>query len=73
MWFGPDRIPRLSISYRNQVEVDNNCIDMVQIEDYEKSVAKQTWEALKVLSKDITDRNIRVSFFNATPQGGLTF
>ena len=45
-------------------------IHMVDLVDYENTVHSNTWDVLKTMVKEFKDRNLRVSFFNSTPQGG---
>ncbi|KAI1609378.1 trehalose synthase (Ccg-9) [Exophiala viscosa] len=70
-FFAPTKQPRLSINYQNQVEVDlAGMIQLTTLEQYEKSVREPTWRAVQKHIKDVKDRNLRVAFFSATPQGG---
>ncbi|KAK5207480.1 hypothetical protein LTR72_002016 [Exophiala xenobiotica] len=70
-FFGPTKQPRLSISYQNQVEVDlAGMIRLATLDEYEKSVRPPTWRAVQKHIKDVKDRNLRIAFFSATPQGG---
>ena len=70
MMFGPDRIPRLNIGYRNQVEVDSGCVRLARLEDYQATASKPLWRDLVLLSEKFKNKNLRFAFFNATPQGG---
>lgn len=76
MFFGPKGLPRMSIGYRNKVEVDSNgMIRMVDLRDYESICRPETWGCLMKLVKSIRECKIgertgaRIAFFNATPQG----
>jgi len=69
--FGPTKQPRLAINYRNQVQVDGaGRIHLTTSDDYQCSVRDPTWRAVQKYIKDVKDRNIRIVFFSATPQGG---
>ncbi|KAI9494832.1 hypothetical protein BDB00DRAFT_817251 [Zychaea mexicana] len=67
----PGNIPRVCVGYRHEVEVDfNGLIHMVDLVDYERTVCKDTWRVLQEMATKYKDRNLSVSFFNSTPQGG---
>jgi hypothetical protein len=67
----PGSIPRISVGYRHEVEVDlNGMIKLVDLAHYEKTVHPATWKVFNSIANEIKNRNIRASFFNATPQGG---
>ncbi|PSN71111.1 putative trehalose synthase (Ccg-9) [Corynespora cassiicola Philippines] len=69
--FGPANQPRLSVGYRNQVEVD--CSGHAQIThaaNYPPTVGKHTWDATIKYAESLKERNIKIAFFNSTPQGG---
>ncbi|KAI8148033.1 hypothetical protein BJV82DRAFT_648071 [Fennellomyces sp. T-0311] len=67
----PGNIPRVCVGYRHEVEVDfNGMIHMVDLIDYEKTVCPDTWRILKEMAAKFKERNLKVSFFNSTPQGG---
>lgn len=69
--FGPTKQPRIAINYVNEVEVDlNGTIQMTTSEQYQKSVREPTWTAVQKHIKDVKDKNLRIVFFSATPQGG---
>ncbi|KAK9369572.1 hypothetical protein V1509DRAFT_562424 [Lipomyces kononenkoae] len=77
MFFGPKGLPRISIGYRNKVEVDNGgLIHMVDLRDYQTSCSPETWECLMRLVHELKNtringrKGVRIAFFNATPQGG---
>ncbi|KAK9332778.1 hypothetical protein V1520DRAFT_334291 [Lipomyces starkeyi] len=77
MFFGPMGLPRISIGYRNKVEVDNGgLIHMVDLPDYQTSCSPETWECLMRLVHELKNtkiggrKGVRIAFFNATPQGG---
>lgn len=63
--------PRLAINYHNQVEVDiAGRVHLATTTDYESSVRAPTWRAVQKYIQDVKDRNLRIVFFSATPQGG---
>jgi hypothetical protein len=69
--YGPTKLPRVSINYQNQVEVDMaGTIQLTSLENYESSVREPTWRAVQKYIKDVVDRKLRIVFFSATPQGG---
>ncbi len=72
MYFGPSHNPRLSIGYRNQVEVDaNGRIHIIDgIEEYRKTCRDGTWNSLMKYANDLRERNMKIGFFSSTPQGG---
>ncbi|OBZ83263.1 Trehalose phosphorylase [Choanephora cucurbitarum] len=74
MWLSPKypgNLPRISVGYRHEVEVDfNHSITMVNCLDYQKTVRKQTWDLFQNMVSQFKERNLKVSFFNSTPQGG---
>ncbi|RHZ50570.1 hypothetical protein Glove_495g36 [Diversispora epigaea] len=67
----PGSIPRISVGFRHEVEVDlKGIIKLVDISYYQKTVIPSTWETLMKITEDLKSRKIKASFFNATPQGG---
>ncbi|RKP21447.1 UDP-Glycosyltransferase/glycogen phosphorylase, partial [Rozella allomycis CSF55] len=71
--FGPNvSIPRLSIGFKNRVEVDCNAIRLVNLHDYEKICSEYLWKNLlkQVSIFSNLKPNIYVSFISSTPQGG---
>ncbi|KAG9002961.1 hypothetical protein FRB94_003432 [Tulasnella sp. JGI-2019a] len=72
MYFGPSHNPRLSIGYRNQVEVDaNGKIHIIDgLEPYRKTCREGTWNSLLKYSNDLKSRHVKIGFFSSTPQGG---
>ncbi|KAG0171355.1 hypothetical protein DFQ28_005623 [Apophysomyces sp. BC1034] len=74
MWLSPQypgNLPRISVGFRHEVEVDfNSQIHMVDLEDYTDSVCLETWRVWEEISQAFKDRQLRLSFFNSTPQGG---
>ena len=43
---------------------------MTSLSDYQKTVGHHTWNAVLKYTKDLQGRNIKIAFFNSTPQGG---
>jgi hypothetical protein len=43
---------------------------MVNLTDYQQTVCQETWDVFQQMCKTFRDRNLRVSYFNSTPQGG---
>ncbi|KAB5578675.1 putative trehalose synthase-like protein [Coniochaeta sp. 2T2.1] len=70
--FGPTNQPRLSIGYRNKVEVDcNGRIRPAVFEDYKETVnAETTWAAALNYAEALKKDKVQIAFFNSTPQGG---
>ncbi|CAJ0645278.1 607_t:CDS:2 [Entrophospora sp. SA101] len=67
----PGSIPRISVGYRHEVEVDlNGMIKLVDLLHYEKTVCPETWRVINTIANEIRAKNICISFFNSTPQGG---
>jgi len=67
----PGNIPRVSVGYRNEVEVDCNMdIHLYDLEHYRKQCSDGTWHAVLAMADELRRRQIKVSFFNSTPQGG---
>ena len=53
----------------NIVDLDY-CIRIAGLEDYREIVSKDTWRVLKDMVKTFKQRDLKVSFFSSTPQGG---
>ncbi|KIO17230.1 glycosyltransferase family 4 protein [Tulasnella calospora MUT 4182] len=72
MYFGPSHNPRLSIGYRNQVEVDANGLTHILdgVEEYRNTCREGTWNALNKYATDLRERDVKIAFFSSTPQGG---
>jgi len=46
-------------------------IHLVNIDDYKKTVSKETWNVLMKITERLRDeQKLKIAFFNATPQGG---
>ncbi|KAF8751454.1 Glycosyl transferases group 1 [Rhizoctonia solani] len=74
MYFGPTHNPRLSIGYRNEVEVDAagkiHLLDGLDV--YRKTCRQPTWNAVMHYANDLRDRGVKLGFFSSTPQGGVS-
>ncbi|KAL5490416.1 hypothetical protein ACEPAI_5249 [Sanghuangporus weigelae] len=72
MYFGPNNNPRLTIGPRNQVTVDaGGKIHLIDdLEEYEKTVGRGTWNAVNKLADELREKKIKIGFFSSTPQGG---
>ncbi|QRV75549.1 glycosyltransferase family 4 protein [Ceratobasidium sp. AG-Ba] len=72
MYFGPTHLPRLTIGYRNQVEVDANGIICLlnSLDHYRATTRDPTWNAVMHYAKDLRERKVKLGFFSSTPQGG---
>ncbi|KAG9125417.1 hypothetical protein FRC07_007692 [Ceratobasidium sp. 392] len=72
MYFGPTHNPRLSIGYRNEVEVDaaGKIHILDGVEYYRKTTRDPTWNAVMHYVEDLKKRNVKLGFFSSTPQGG---
>ncbi|KAG1176211.1 hypothetical protein G6F70_006073 [Rhizopus microsporus] len=74
MWLSPiypGNLPRISVGYRHEVEVDfNSQIKMVNLWEYKETVCDETWRVFTEMVNEFKEKKLRVSFFNSTPQGG---
>ncbi|OAD78300.1 glycosyltransferase family 4 protein, partial [Phycomyces blakesleeanus NRRL 1555(-)] len=43
---------------------------LVDLFDYKQTVCAETWRVWEEISSEFKERNLRVSYFNSTPQGG---
>jgi hypothetical protein len=69
--YGPNNQPRLTIGYRNEVEVDcSGSADLTTIRNYQDSVTEATWKATMKYANSLAEDKVRIAFFNSTPQGG---
>ncbi|KAL1608382.1 hypothetical protein SLS60_003323 [Paraconiothyrium brasiliense] len=71
--FGPAHQPRLLVgTYQNMVEVDSDGRAQLTVkEDYKKTVnAETTWKATLKYAESLKKGNVKIAFFNSTPQGG---
>ena len=59
------------MGFQNDVLVDAaGRVKLTTLDDYKKSVREPTWRAVMNYAQDIKDRNLKIVFFSATPQGG---
>ncbi|KAF2811447.1 trehalose synthase (Ccg-9) [Mytilinidion resinicola] len=71
MFFGPSQQPRVQVGYRNEVEVDSGGHAQITcLDQYPETVGDATWKATMKYVKSLKDNNVRIAFFNSTPQGG---
>ncbi|CAG8441387.1 11213_t:CDS:10 [Acaulospora morrowiae] len=67
----PGSIPRVSVGFRHEVEVDlKGMAKLVDLTHYENTVCPETWKVLNCIADELRTRKVKVSYFNATPQGG---
>jgi hypothetical protein len=53
------------------VEVDTAFhVRLANIDDFEMTVSQKTWDAVEHYAKDLKNRDVKIAFFSATPQGG---
>ncbi|KIW07414.1 uncharacterized protein PV09_02256 [Verruconis gallopava] len=70
-FFGPTCQPRIQVGYRGEVEVDASYkAHLTTKEQYEKTVSSNTWRAAMHFASSLQQRNVKIAFFSATPQGG---
>jgi hypothetical protein len=71
MFFGPTCQPRLQVGFQNAVEVDvGGHVQLATVDMYKSTVHINTWLAAMKYAKELKSRQIRIAFFNSTPQGG---
>ncbi|KAF8582078.1 glycosyltransferase family 4 protein [Ramaria rubella] len=70
--FGPGNNPRLSIGYKNNVEVSMaGKIHLVDdLQHFEQSVSKGTWNSVIKYAEELREKKVKIGFFSSTPQGG---
>ncbi|KAH7378495.1 hypothetical protein DE146DRAFT_706970 [Phaeosphaeria sp. MPI-PUGE-AT-0046c] len=69
--FGPGDLPRPVINRGNVVGVDSDGMaHITNLEDYQGTVHKNTWEATMKVADELKKNNVKIAFFNTTPQGG---
>ncbi|KAI8340777.1 hypothetical protein BC941DRAFT_493463 [Chlamydoabsidia padenii] len=67
----PGNLPRVCVGYRHEVVVDfKNVIHMVDLFDYRQTVSDETWRVWNDIATEFKKKNLKVSYFNSTPQGG---
>lgn len=70
-YFGPNNQPRLEVQNPNEVSVDcGGQARIVSLDDLQKSAKKPTWDAAMYYAKSLKGKNVKIAFFNSTPQGG---
>lgn len=69
--FGPENTPLLQVGYLGLVEVDTAYhVQIADLSDFQKTVSDRTWSAAQNYATDLKERNVKIAFFSATPQGG---
>lgn len=69
--FGPENIPLLQVGFLGLVEVDTAFhVRLTDLDDFKATVRPRTWNAVEHWASDLRQRNIKIAFFSATPQGG---
>ncbi|KAJ5749117.1 uncharacterized protein N7511_010813 [Penicillium nucicola] len=69
--FGPENIPLLQVGFLGLVEVDTAFhVRLANLNDFKKTVSGRTWSAVEHYTADLKERNVKIAFFSATPQGG---
>ncbi|KAF2866527.1 trehalose synthase [Massariosphaeria phaeospora] len=69
--FGPNHQPRVYVGYRNQVEVDcSGAAQITYVDNYINTVGERTWKATVRFAQSLKKNNVKIAFFNSTPQGG---
>lgn len=59
------------VKHGNKVGVDSDGQShMATLEDYEMTVHPNTWKLTMGFAETLKKKNIKIAFFNATPQGG---
>jgi hypothetical protein len=43
---------------------------MVDLDDYRKTVSEDTWRVWNDISGELKKKDLKVTYFNSTPQGG---
>jgi hypothetical protein len=43
---------------------------MVDLDDYRKTVSEDTWRVWNDISGEFKKKNLKITYFNSTPQGG---
>lgn len=71
MYFGFNGQPRLQVGFQNIVEVDvGGHARMCTFDMYKTTVHNNTWMATMHYANQLRKRNVKIVFFNTTPQGG---
>ncbi|CRG86342.1 trehalose synthase (Ccg-9), putative [Talaromyces islandicus] len=70
-FFGPGNTPIMEVGLQGLVEVDSSLrIRIATEDDYKSTVGPTTWAAVQHYASDLKDRQVKIAFFSATPQGG---
>lgn len=70
-FFGPNNLPLLHVGFLGDVGVDASFhIKLANRECFRQSVRPKTWAAAEHYAKDLSDRQVKIAYFSATPQGG---
>lgn len=69
--FGPENTPLLQVGFLGLVEVDTAYhVRLADLSDFQSTVSDRTWSASQHYATDLKERNVKIAFFSATPQGG---
>ncbi|KAJ5561887.1 hypothetical protein N7461_000648 [Penicillium sp. DV-2018c] len=70
-FFGPNNMPILHVGFLGDVGVDAHFrIKLTNKECFEQSVRPKTWSAMEHYANNLRERQLKIAFFSATPQGG---
>jgi len=70
-YLGMTGVPRVDVGYRHEVEVDSNGkVHLCDLEDYQQTCSADSWKVFNQLIEQTKSKNLKLTFFNATPQGG---
>jgi glycosyltransferase involved in cell wall biosynthesis len=70
-FFGPNNLPLLHVGFLGDVRVDADFhIQLTNKDCFQQSVRPKTWLAVEQYAKDLKERQVKIAFFSATPQGG---
>ena len=70
-FFGPNNLPLLHVGFLGDVGVDASFhIKLTNKDCFQQSVRPKTWSAVEHYAKDLKERQVKIAFFSATPQGG---
>ncbi|CAI6094807.1 unnamed protein product [Clonostachys chloroleuca] len=71
MCFGPSTIPRIQVGWHGVVQVSlSGMAHLARLKDYEGICSRKMWETMTCYSDKMLERNIKMAFFSASPQGG---
>nr|KAJ3421546.1 hypothetical protein HK105_003157 [Polyrhizophydium stewartii] len=64
-------IPRISVAFRHEVEVDGaGAIRLANLADYKHTVTDAVWSKLRRSCEKMLHKKLNIAFFNSTPVGG---